>query len=332
MKQGRNIAFILFDGLKMLDVTGPAEVFAEANRLGGDYTLSYVSASGRPVTTSVGIELAVSGTVQTTPTPDTLVVAGGDCLITDPIPADLVDAVRDLYPRVRRVVSICTGSFVLAAAGALTGRRATTHWRHTRLLQRAYPDVEVRADDLFVEDDGVFTSAGVSAGIDLALALLEQDQGPDLARAVARNLVVFMQRPGGQSQFSAPLDAQRPRTPALRSVVDLISAQPALDHSASTLANRVGVSARHLSRLFATELDTTPAKYVEQVRLDHAKTLLDRGCNVSETARSAGFGSVESMRRSFVARMGTLPSHYRSRYATTQTNVQRAATVLETRE
>jgi transcriptional regulator GlxA family with amidase domain len=245
------------------------------------------------------------------------VICGGDVLATLPLGADLVAAVRSLRPRTRRLVSICTGSFVLAMAGVLSGRRATTHWRHAQLLARSYPDIRVLPDALFVEDDGVFTSAGVSAGIDLALALVEQDYGPDLARAVARNLVVFMQRPGGQSQFSAPLEVRPPRAPALRAVVDLISGQPALDHSTSCLAARAGVSPRHLARMFAAEFGTTPVKYVEQVRLDHAKALLDAGHGVAETARAAGFGSSETMRRAFVSRLGVSPSGYRDRFTTT---------------
>lgn len=317
MARDRHVAFVVFDGMKMLDLAGPAEVFAEANLFGAAYSFSRVSASGKPVRTSVGIQVPVDGTAEEIPEPDTTVVVGGDVLVGAPIPADLIATVRDLHGRSRRLVSICTGSFILAAAGLLSGRRATTHWRHAELLSRTYPDIRVAADALFVEDDGILTSAGVSAGIDLALALVERDHGAELARAVARNLVMFMQRPGGQSQFSAPLGVRPPSTPTLRSIVDLVSAQPSLDHSTSSLAARVGVSARHLARLFATELDTTPAKYVERVRLDHAKSLLDAGHGVAETARAAGFGSSETMRRTFVARLGISPSQYRARFETT---------------
>ena len=247
----RHVVFVVFDGMKILDMAGPAEVFAEANLAGAAYSLGYVSPSGKPVLTSAGTRMPVGGTADDVPDPDTVVICGGDVLVDLPIGADLVAAVRSLRPRTRRLVSICTGSFVLAMAGVLSGRRATTHWRHAQLLARSYPDIRVLPDALFVEDDGVFTSAGVSAGIDLALALVEQDYGPDLARAVARNLVVFMQRPGGQSQFSAPLQVRPPRAPALRAVADLISAQPALDHSTSCLAARADVSPRHLARMFA---------------------------------------------------------------------------------
>ncbi|MEV6741714.1 GlxA family transcriptional regulator [Streptomyces sp. NPDC051104] len=316
------VAFLVFDGMKMLDVSGPAEVFAEANALGACYSLRYASPSGEPVRTSIGTRLPADAAAAEVDV-DTLVVSGGDLLVTEPIPSDLTEAVRLLRARTRRLVSICTGSFVLAAAGLLSGHRATTHWRHAQLLARAYPDIHVEPDSLFVEDRDIFTSAGVTAGIDLALSLVERDHGADLARDVARSLVMFMQRPGGQSQFSAPLKVSAPRTPALRAVTDLISAQPALEHSTDSLAALVGVSPRHLTRLFNTELGRTPAKFVEHVRLDHAKALLDAGHSVSESARAAGFGSPETLRRAFVARLGVSPGHYRARFAATHSDPRR---------
>ncbi|MFC5186889.1 GlxA family transcriptional regulator [Actinomadura harenae] len=315
MAAARQVVFVVFDGVKMLDVAGPAEVFIEANRFGADYSVGYVSPSGQPVQSSVGILVPVQEAA--VPTPDTVVVAGSDALASRPIPAGLIATIHRLHPRARRLVSICTGSFALAAAGVLSGRSATTHWRHAQLLARTYPDIKVQPDALFVQDGNVFTSAGVSAGIDLALALVEQDHGPDLARNVARSLVMFMQRPGGQSQFSAPLDIRAPRTPSLRTIIDLVSAQPALAHTTPSLAGLIGVSPRHLTRLFATELHTTPARFVEQIRLDHAKALLDAGHGVAEAARAAGFGSSETMRRTFVTRLGISPSHYRARFQVT---------------
>jgi transcriptional regulator GlxA family with amidase domain len=310
------VAFLVFDGMKMLDVSGPAEVFAEANAAGAGYALRYASPSGESVRTSIGARLPVDSAAAELDV-DTVVVSGGDLLVTEPIPPDLTGAVRQLHARTPRLVSICTGSFVLAAAGLLSGRRATTHWRHAQLLARAHPDVHVEPDSLFVEDRGIFTSAGVTAGIDLALCLVERDHGADLARDVARSLIMFMQRPGGQSQFSAPLKVSVPRTPALRAVIDLVSAQPAFEHSTDALAALAGVSPRHLTRLFNAELGTTPAKFVERVRLEHAKALLDAGHSVAESARAAGFGSPETLRRTFVARLGVSPSHYRARFATT---------------
>ena len=310
------MVFVVFDGAKTLDVAGPAEVFAEANRFGADYAVGYVSPCGGSVLTSTGIQMQVDAARADIEGPDTVVVCGGDVLIGRSIAPEPIDAVRGFAPRARRLVSICTGSFVLAAAGVLAGRRATTHWRHAELLARAHRDIEVLADALFVTDGDICTSAGVSAGIDLALARVERDHGPDLARAVVRSLVVFMQRPGGQSQYSSYLEVPPPRTPTLRTVIDLISAQPELDHSAAKLAARVGVSARHLTRLFATELDTTPARYVERVRLDRAKALLETGHGIEAAARAAGFGSAETLRRTFVARLAVSPKQYRDRFTT----------------
>lgn len=324
MARVRKVAFLVFDGMKMLDVTGPAEVFAEANRSGANYRLDFVSPMGRPATTSIGTIFNVNSAASEAPAVDTVIVSGGDDLPVKPIPKELTTAILDLDARSRRTVSICTGSFVLATAGLLDGRRATTHWRHTGLLARAFPAVEVIPDALFVHDRGIYTSAGVSAGIDLALSLVEQDHGPDLARHVARNLVMFMQRPGGQSQFAAPLQVRPPRTPELRSVVDLVAAQPALEHSTSSLARLAGLSPRHLTRLFATELETTPARFVEDTRLDHAQALLEAGHGVSEAARLVGFGSPETMRRRFVARLGVSPSQYRARFTTTTPKITRA--------
>lgn len=312
-----HIAFLVFDGMKMLDVTGPAEVFSEANRLGADYRLRYVSPSGEAVATSIGATFPVSGAAGRVGEVGTVIVPGGDALPVEPAPRPLTSAAADLHARSRRTVSICTGSFVLAATGILDGRRATTHWRHTGLLARAYPRVSVLPDALFVHDRGVHTSAGVSAGIDLALSLVEEDHGPHLAREVARNLVMFMQRPGGQSQFAAPLQVRAPRTPTVRAVVDLVSAQPGLDHDTASLAAHAGVSPRHLTRLFADELDVSPARFVERVRLDHAQSHLDAGHGVEVTARLVGFGSTETMRRAFLARFGVSPSQYRARFATT---------------
>lgn len=261
MPQTRHVVFLVFDGMKMLDVTGPAEVFSEANRFGARYTLDYVSPQGDAVVTSIGTTFPVTAAAAEVVGADTIVVSGGDDLPVKPIPPELIDSVLDLHARSRRMVSICTGSFVLAASGLLDGRRATTHWRHAELLTRAFPNISVAANALFVHDRGVHTSAGVSAGIDLALSLVEEDYGPDLAREVARNLVMFMQRPGGQSQFAAPMRIRAPRTPTVREVVDLVAAEPSLDHSVDSMARHAGVSARHLARLFRSRFGVSPSQY-----------------------------------------------------------------------
>jgi transcriptional regulator GlxA family with amidase domain len=313
----RVVVIVVFDGVKLLDAAGPAEVFAEANRFGAAYRLKIASVDGRDVTTSIGTRFAVTDRIASIESADTFLVAGGDMLVGRPIDPALVDALKTVPIRTRRVASICTGSFILAQAGLLSGRRATTHWRHTGLLARAFPDVAVEPDAIFVRDENFFTSAGVSAGIDLALALVEDDYGADLVRDVARSLVVYLKRAGGQSQFSVLVEADPPRQSALRAVTDAIAANPAADHSVKTLAAQASLSTRQLARLFQSELGTTPARYVEMVRIDAARAALDAGRTVTDTARMAGFGSAETLRRVFVNHLGVSPKAYRDRFRTT---------------
>lgn len=313
----RDVVIVVFDGVKLLDVVGPAEVFAEANRFGAHYRLRYASVDGRSVTTSIGSTFPVTDAIASVVDADTVLVAGGDDLIGRPIDPALVDALRTVPARTRRLASICTGAFILAKAGLLSGRRATTHWRHARLLAGAYPDIRVEPDAIFVRDGDVFTSAGVSAGIDLALALVESDHGSALVREVARSLVVYLKRAGGQSQFSVLVEADPPPQSPLRTVIDAVAADPAADHSVTKLAALAALSTRQLTRLFQSELGTTPARYVETVRVDVARAALDAGHSVSESARRAGFGSPETLRRVFLAHLGLSPRAYRDRFRTT---------------
>jgi transcriptional regulator GlxA family with amidase domain len=311
------MVIVVFDGVKLLDAAGPAEVFAEANRFGANYSLQVASVDGCDVTTSIGTRFAVTCRVSSVESADTVVVAGGDNLVGQPIDPALVDAVRGVPTRTRRLASVCTGSFILAQAGLLDGRRATTHWQHAGLLARAFPDVSVEPDAIFVRDGDVFTSAGVSSGIDLALALVEMDYGPELVRKVARSLVVYLKRAGGQSQFSVLVEADPPQGSALRVVTDAVAADPAADHSVKRLAAQASLSTRQLTRLFQSELGTTPARYVEMVRIDVARAALDGGRGVAETARLAGFGSAETLRRVFLNHIGISPKAYRDRFRTT---------------
>jgi transcriptional regulator GlxA family with amidase domain len=313
----RVVVIVVFDGVKLLDAAGPAEVFAEANRFGADYQIKIASVDGSDVTTSIGTGFAVTDRVESIESADTVLVAGGDGLIGRPIDPALVESLTTVLTKTRRLASICTGAFILAQAGLLNGRRATTHWRHARLLARAFPDVVVEPDAIFVRDGPVLTSAGVSAGIDLALALVEEDYGSELVRDVARSLVVYLKRAGGQSQFSVLVEADPPPQSALRAVTDAIAANPAADHSVKSLAAHASLSTRQLTRLFLSELGTTPARYVEMVRIDAARAALDAGRTVTDSAHLAGFGSAETLRRVFVNNLGVSPKGYRDRFRTT---------------
>lgn len=312
----RVVVVVVFDDVTLLDVAGAAEVFAEANRFGGDYQLKIASLDGRDVTTSIGTRLGVTDSISSIDSADTVMVAGSDNLVERPIDPRLVDAIKSLAGRTRRLASICTGSFILAQAGLLNGRRATTHWREARLLARAFPDVTVEADAIFVRDGDIFTSAGISSGIDLALALVEMDYGTELVRDVARWLVVYLKRAGGQSQFSVLVEADPPPQSALRPVTDAIAADPGADHSVKKLAARASLSTRQLTRLFQSELGTSPARYVEMVRIDVGRAALDAGRSVTDAAHVAGFGSAETLRRAFVSHLGVTPKAYRDRFRT----------------
>ncbi|XBL41964.1 GlxA family transcriptional regulator [Mycobacterium europaeum] len=314
--RSRTVVIVVFDDVTLLDVAGAGEVFVEANRFGADYRLKIASVDGRDVTTSIGTRLGVTDDLSSIQSADTVLVAGSDHLPARPIDPALVEAVRSVAARSRRMGSICTGSFILAQAGLLSGRRATTHWHDTRVLSRAFPDVTVEPDAIFVRDGEVFTSAGISSGIDLALALVEMDYGTELVRNVARWLVVYLKRAGGQSQFSVLVEADPPPQSPLRAVIDAVAADPAANHSVKSLAARASLSTRQLTRLFQSELGMTPARYVELVRIDFARGALESGRSVSETAGLAGFGSGETLRRVFVSHLGISPKAYRERFRT----------------
>jgi transcriptional regulator GlxA family with amidase domain len=310
------VVIIVFDEVTLLDVAGAGEVFVEANRFGADYQLKIASMDGYDVTSSIGTRLGVTDSISSIESADTVLVAGSDDLPRRAIDPALVDAIRSISARTRRMASICTGSFILAQAGLLSGRRATTHWKDAGLLGRAFRDITVEPDAIFVRDGDVFTSAGVSSGIDLALALVEMDYGSALVRDVARWLVVYLKRSGGQSQFSVLVEADPPPQSPLRAVTSAIAADPGGDHSVKKLAAHASLSTRQLTRLFQSELGMSPARYVELVRIDFARAALDDGRTVAETAGMAGFGSTETLRRVFVNHLGISPKAYRGRFRT----------------
>jgi len=312
---------LAFDGAGFLDVAGPAEVFAVADALsmGGRYRVVVASPDGRDVVASSGLRMGVDAPAADVARVDTLIVPGGWSWPWASRDRALLDAVGDAAARSRRVAGVCAGAFMLAANGLLDGRRATTHWQFAAELAARHPEVEVDADAIFVADGDVYTSAGVSAGIDLALALVEADHGAAVARRVARHLVVFMQRPGGQAQFSVRLRAEPVERPALRTLLDEIAADPGGDHGLAALSRRAGFSERHLNRLFARELGTTPGRYVERIRVEAARALLETSdAALGTIAREAGLGSAETLRRAFSRQVGVTPDAYRRRFATTR--------------
>ncbi|MGW7355669.1 GlxA family transcriptional regulator [Streptomyces sp. NPDC054802] len=312
----RTLLVVLFDGVQSLDVTGPIEVFEGAGRSRGDrsaYRIRTASLDGSPVRTSSGLTLVPDGGLADAPAPHTLLVPGGEGT-RRPDPR-LIDWLRDHAPHAGRLVSVCTGALLLAEAGLLDGHRATTHWRVCDHLAAAHPGVEVEPDPIFVRDGRVSTSAGVTAGIDLALALVEEDLGRDVALAVARNLVVFLRRPGNQSQFSAQLAAQTASREPLREVQHWVTRHPEADLSVESLAGRAGLSPRHFARAFQSETGTTPGRYVERVRLEHARRLLeDTADGVTKISRASGYGTTEAMRRAFMKSLGVAPAEYRRRF------------------
>ncbi|MEU9607421.1 DJ-1/PfpI family protein [Streptomyces sp. NPDC048057] len=314
------VTILVFDGVTMLDVTGPGEVLHQAGRIGARhaYDVVLVSPGGGEVTTSSGLTLTGAMPAADADPVGTLVIAGGDRLAERPVEDELLAAADALAGRATRVASVCTGAFVLAALGLLDGRRATTHWRHVETLARRHPRVRVEPDALHVRDGRYLTSAGISAGIDLTLALVEDDHGADTAREIARELVVFMQRPGGQSQFSTAVTTPPPRSHVLRPLIAAVVADPAGEHTLPAMARAAAVSPRHLTRLFRNELHTTPARWVERARLDHARRLLLDGHGVTSAAHHSGLGSDETLRRAFARHLGTTPSEYRRRFATTR--------------
>ncbi|KUL48348.1 AraC family transcriptional regulator [Streptomyces sp. NRRL F-4489] len=311
----RDVLVVLYDGVQSLDVTGPVEVFTgAAGRVPGAYRIRTASPDGAPVRASSGLTLVPDlALAEATAPPHTLLVPGGEGT-RNPDPR-VVDWLRAHAPRARRKVSVCSGAFLLAAAGLLDGRRATTHWSLCAALAARHPAVRVEPEPIYVRDGDLATSAGVTAGIDLALALVEEDLGRDTALCVARLLVVFLRRPGNQTQFSAQLAAQTAERRPLRDVQQWISENPGADLSVEALAARAGLSPRHFARAFRDETGMTPGRYVDRVRLEAARRHLeDTADGIERISRRCGYGTPEAMRRAFVRALGTSPAEYRRRF------------------
>jgi transcriptional regulator GlxA family with amidase domain len=314
----RRVVILAFPGVQPLDVAGPAEVFSGAASLDpGAYSVEVVAPDRTPIALpGRGYDIVPGCTTRSFRGPiDTLLIAGGPGARTSSPDSSLVSWIRAAAGRSRRVTSVCTGAFLLAAAGLLTGRRATTHWASCDELQRRHPDIAVDAKPIFLRDGDVWTSAGVTAGIDLALALVEDDLGPEIARTVARWLVVFVQRPGGQAQFSAHLSAAPASRPPLRELQRWMVDHLEADLRVEALAARVSMSPRHFARAFRREVGLTPAAYVEALRVETARHRLEQGTEPVElVAVRAGFGTPETMRRAFARRVGVPPATYRARF------------------
>jgi transcriptional regulator GlxA family with amidase domain len=318
----RVIDVLAYPAVQLLDVTGPVQVFASANDLvagagrARPYILRVVAQGSGAVASSSGVVLAAGPLTKPGEALDTLLVAGGEgaeAAADNPV---LVEWVRERAARARRVASVCTGAFVLAAAGVLDGRRAATHWKYCTKLAQRFPAVHVEPDPIFVCDGPVWSSAGVTAGIDLTLALVEEDLGRSMALAVARYLVVFLKRPGGQAQFSTALALQA-ADDKFGALHDWINEHLASDLSLSVLANQAGMSERSFSRHYAEATGQTPARAIERLRVEAAQRLLSESrLPVKRIAQRCGFGSEETMRRSFTRLLATTPQDYRARFGT----------------
>jgi transcriptional regulator GlxA family with amidase domain len=317
----RVVEILAYPAVQLLDVAGPLQVFTSANELAARdgaaplYAPLVVSADAPIVTASAGLGLATAPLPNVRAALDTLLVAGGPGVHAAAGDGVVLDWVRSRASRARRVASVCTGAFLLAAAGLLDGKRAVTHWMHCAELARRFPAIRVEPDPIFVRDGAIWTSAGVTAAIDLALALVEDDVGRSLALAVARHLVMFLKRPGGQAQFSTALSLQSAED-RFGTLHDWISRHLADDLSLPALARQAGMSERSFSRRYTEATGITPARAVERLRVEAARRLLsDTRLPVKRIAARCGFGSEETLRRSFMRLLAATPQDYRARFS-----------------
>ncbi len=320
MPKSRTVAIVAVPGVQLLDVSGPLDVFAEANLQVGRpaYRLLVLSSKPGQIRSSSGVRLAadhVIGDSFDEPI-DTLLIAGCPNAADDRHAPAILDWLRRTAPRTRRFGSVCSGAFLLAAAGLLNGRRVTTHWAVARQLAERYPEVKVDEDAIHVRDGKIRTAAGVTAGLDLALALVEEDLGRDVAMRIASQLVMFFKRPGGQLQFSRKGEAAPLGRSALQEIQRWVAANPGLDHSVANLAQRMELSPRHFARLFRDEVGMTPAAWVEAARVTSARAMLeDGGDSPKQVAARCGFADADVLRRAFIRQIGVTPAEYRKRHA-----------------
>jgi transcriptional regulator GlxA family with amidase domain len=319
----RHVVIVAFPGLQPLDAVGPCEVFSGANRAaqaGGRavrYQVTLASTDGQVVRTESGLELCTTFLPAPGELIDTMVLAGGGGTRTARHDDALISWIRATAPRTRRVATVCTGAFLAAEAGLLDGRRVTTHWAAADELRADYPALSVDPDPIYIRDGKYWTSAGVTAGIDLALALVQDDLGTEVAQSVARWLVMFLHRPGGQTQFASPVWVPRAERSTVRAVQTLVEAAPGGDHRLPALAAAAAMSVRHFARVFAAEVGETPGRFVERVRLETARSDLETTSDTLDViADRCGFGSAETLRRVFQRRLNVAPDAYRRRFRT----------------
>lgn len=319
----RTVLILGFEGVQALDVVGPFEVFTGASMfvtargIGEGYTVRVVSAGGAPVNTGTGLSLVADPLPDPSEAVDTVVLPGGFGTDAARRAPAVIDWIAAASAHARRVVSVCTGAVLAAEAGLLDGCVATTHWAFARQMAAEFPSVTVDPDPIFVRSSQkVWTAAGVTAGIDLTLALVEDDYGTEAAQTVARYLVMYLRRPGGQTQFAAPVWMPRARRTPIRDVQEAIEAEPGGAHSIPALARRAAMSPRHFTRVFTDEVGEAPGAYVERIRTEAARRQLEESDDtVTAIASRCGFGSAETLRRNFVRRLGVSPDQYRKTFA-----------------
>jgi transcriptional regulator GlxA family with amidase domain len=314
----RKVVIVGFPGVQALDVVGPHDVFTTASLLtGGGYDVAVASAGGRPVSTASGLAFVATPLPDPNDSVDTVVLPGGGGVDDARTGGELVTWIKAVAGTARRIVTVCTGAFLAAEAGLLDGCRVTTHWAFAGRLAREFPAVDVDPDPIFVRSsDTVWTAAGVTAGIDLALSLVEDDHGTEVAQTVARWLVLYLRRPGGQTQFAAPVWMPRAKRTSIREVQETIESEPGGSHSIGELAHRATMSPRHFTRVFTDEVGEAPGHYVERIRTEAARRQLEETDDtVVAIAARCGFGTAETMRRNFIRRVGVSPDQYRKAFA-----------------
>jgi transcriptional regulator GlxA family with amidase domain len=331
-KEQRLVAVLAFDGVQLLDVAGPLQTFASTNEMvcgtrgapshGAPYRIVVVSRRGGPVRSSSGLPLLTQSIVKAVGNRriDTLILPGGPGVHDAAADKKSIDWIRRQTSTARRIASVCTGAFLLAEAGALSGLGATTHWKFCDRLQQQYPDIHVDPDPIYLRSGRIWTSAGITAGIDLSLALVQEDLGRTVAMQVARHLVIFLNRPGGQSQFSAPLEAQAAAADGnapnhFAPLHGWIAEHVADDLRVERLAEQAGMSPRTFARIYAAKMGLTPARMVEKIRVEAVRRILEEtNAPIKRVAVMCGFRQEERLRRAFARQVGTTPAEYRQRF------------------